>query len=160
MILDINNAQEQLVSYGGNQLVGFYDGYKAGEPVLYIYIKNNADRFSIVRRRAGERKVKGQFGDLSFMPETTLYKRAYDRYLELKAAGGVIDAQKEALIAKVAELEAKAKTSAEKPVEKEVKKVTASKTAAELKDELDELGVEYKGNSSKESLLELLASNK
>lgn len=173
LVRDITNPQEQLISYGGKQQVGFYDGEKAGEPALYIYIKNNGDRFTTVRRRAGDRKVKNGFGDTTPVPETTLYARAYERYLQIKGQGGQVDPEKAAMAARIAELEAKAHAEVKKVEVKavEVKEVAevieetvveaveekADKTARELKAELDALGVEYKGNASKEALLELLA---
>ncbi len=177
LVRDITNPQEQLISYGGKQQVGFYDGEKAGEPALYIYIKNNGDRFTTVRRRAGDRKVKNGFGDTTPVPETTLYARAYERYLQIKGQGGQVDPEKAAMAARIAELEAKASAEVKKVEVKavetvvevkevaevieetavEVVEVKADKTARELKAELDALGVEYKGNASKEALLELLA---
>lgn len=105
-IMDINNPQEQLISYGKQQ-IGFYDGYKAGKPALYIYIRNNNDKFTVVKRRAGEKRVMIN-GDLQPVEETKLYARAYDKYLKIKEAGGIVDKEKEALRIKIAELEAKA----------------------------------------------------
>lgn len=167
LILDISSPEHQLVSYGGNQQVGFYDGYKAGKPALYIYIKNNSDRFTTVRRRATDRKVQGPLGDMQLVPETKLYSRAYNKYLEFKKAGGVMDAEKVVLKAHIAELEAKASKKEVKEdavveikaAEKEEKVVEYKKTASDLKKELDALGIEYKGNASTESLLELLANS-
>lgn len=143
LVRDISNPQEQLISYGGKQQVGFYDGFKAGEPVLYIYIKNNGDRFTTVRRKAGDRKVKNAFGDLTLVPETKLFARAYERYLQVKGQNGVVDEEKAQLAARVAELEAKA-SSEEKPKKKRAaKKVTEEKKEEEKT--VADLEAEFKG---------------
>lgn len=144
LVLDIN--PEQLVSYGGNQLVGFYDGFKNGKPALYIYIKGNSDKFSVVRRRAKSRKIRDKFGDIQQVPETECYARAYKKYLEVKESGGSIDAEKEVMRARIAKLEAAAKEKfeevkeseeAEKPKEEKpkAKKSAKSKSFDEIQAE-------------------------
>jgi hypothetical protein len=181
LITDIIDPQRQLVGYAnGNQSVGFYDGFKPGKidtvtgeverastPTLYIYIKNNNDKFTVVRRAAGSKRPRP---NQPFVEETKLYARAYARYLEMKSTGSIVDPEKRRLEEKIARLEAEVasskKSSAEPKAPKEElpsegestpKKTTSAK---ELKEELDELGVEYKGNASKEALQELLATNK
>ena len=178
LITDISDPQRQLIAYAdGNQQVGFYDGFKPGKidtvtgvversttPTLYIYIKHNNDKFTIVRRAAGSKRPKAS---QPFVCETKLYARAYARYLELKSSGSVIDPTKVLLQEKIAKLEAEVAASKEAEKEvippKEVAKKAAPKkstSAKELKEELDALEVEYKGNASKEALQELLANAK
>lgn len=158
LIKDITNPQEQLVAYDTGNKIGFYDGFKAGKPVLYIYIKSGKDRFTEVRRRAGTRKVKDPISQSTIeVEETKLFARAYTKYLEIKKNGGVIDNEKVALMARIAELE----SQVQKPIKEKTNEVKESeKSAKDLKAELDSLGIEYKGNASKEALAELLANNK
>lgn len=186
LIRDITDPVNQLVNYG-KQKVGFYDGFKptkadpeTGElgksdnPTLYIYINNPEDKFSIVRRAAGKIRIKTSQGR-QLIDETKAYARAYQKYLDLKSNVGVQESENELLKAKIAQLEAaqnkpeEEEVELEEPVfqEEEVQQeeeveVTelVNKSNKELKAELDQLGVEYKGNASKETLLELIANNK
>lgn len=86
LITDIK--PELIVNY--NKLrVGFYDkvldkGEKGQVPTLYIYIENAGDGKTINRRAAGNRKVRNHYGDLTLVPETQAYARAYNKYLEYK----------------------------------------------------------------------------
>jgi len=150
LVLDITNPQEQLAIYG-KQRVGFYDGFKNGEPRLYIYIESGEDRYSVVRRRSGERKVPDSYGDKVAVDEKTLFKRAYDKYVAFKAVNGV---EQEPAVKKVKEAPAEKPTIEEATIE--IKDSEEKRSAAELKAELDKLGIEYKGNASKASLIELL----
>lgn len=142
LVLDVR--PEQLVSYG-KRLVAFYDGYKlktideyegveileGAEPELYIHIQNADDKYSVVRRRAQIRRDRvGRR-----VPEEKLFAKAYKLYLDLKASGGPVDEEKEALKAKVAELEAKAKAP---------KKIAPKKIETAPKEEKKEEKVEVK----------------
>lgn len=120
LILDIT-SESQLETYAnGLQRVGFYDGFKAGEPVLYIYVRAVKDRNTIVRRKAGERFVNGQA-----VCEKKLFARAYDKYLVLKSSK-VGSPNKEAeLEAKVKELEAKVEKKPKAVKVKEEKEAVA-----------------------------------
>lgn len=168
LILDITNPQQQLISQSGQQ-IGFYDGFKADKPVLYIYVKNNEDRFTVVRRRACSKKISDGLGGYRMIPETEIYARAYKKYLDLKQNGGVYDREKEILRARIKELEASSKHKPTKEVLDSNKKLPITKEvdieheepkkASEIKEELDLLGIEYKGNASKEVLLQLLNDN-
>lgn len=138
LVRDITNPQEQLISYAGNN-VGFYDGFKAGESVLYVYIKSNNDKFTVVRRKAISRKVKDpNTRNMIFVEETKLYARAYARYLEIKKAGGIADPEKVAMAEKIAKLEAevsnKTKRRAPRKLE-EVKEEKEEKSVADLETE-------------------------
>jgi len=128
LVRDITDPANQLVSYGSQQ-IGFYDGFKPGKidprtgeltssenHELYIYINNGNDKFTVVRRKVKEIRVGNRF-----IKEEEAYARAYQKYLNLKnqsAASTVIDSEKEALMARIAELEAKAKTKAKTKTKK------------------------------------------
>jgi hypothetical protein len=165
LILDIK--PNQLVSYN-KLLIGFYDKLKekkvngklVQEPVLYIHIQNSNDRHSILKRKSGIKKIPvGAYGDLQPVEETKLYARAYKKYLEAKAAYNP-DLEKKTLEAEIEALKSKIDSKEEKKIEeKEERKETIELTARDIKAKLDELGVQYKGNASKEVLLELLANN-
>lgn len=150
LVRDIINPQEQLIAYTGSK-VGFYDGLKAGEPALYIYIKGNGDRFTEVRRRAGKRKVKDPITHEAIeVEETKLFARAYEKYLQIKNNGGIADPEKAAMAARIAELEAKTSTEEKKEEvkeEKPKKKRATKKTTEEKKEEktVAELEAEFKG---------------
>jgi len=167
---------DQLVSYN-SQLVAFYDFIKKiakiddnGDKILdskgnvelvdkvelFIHIQNSEDRYAVVKRKAGFRRVKNKFGDTDIVEEVKLYKRAYDTYLSFKNRGGVIDVEKEALRKEVTELRNAAREEKPAVIEGEVTKT--NKSAKDLKNELDAKGIEYKGNASKEALQELLAN--
>lgn len=157
----------QLVAYG-KLLVAFCDGFKSkkknddgdliddtdSEPSLYIHIQNADDKYAIAKRRVEIRR--GRSGARA--SEEKIYAKAYDKYIQLKNAGGFVDEEKEFLKAKVAKLEAIASDKKEEVVV--VKKESKEKKAKDLKAELTALGVEYKGNASKEALQELLVQNK
>ena len=166
LILDVK--PHQLTAYG-KLLVAFYDNVneKRNETNLYIHLQNADDRYLIIKRKAQKRRApNGEMVD-----EIKLFARAYDKYLQLKNVAGDLGkktAENEALKAKVAQLEAKV-AKEEKEAKEEVKEekkeekkeeVKVEKSAKDLKEELDSLGVEYKGNASKEALQELLAQNK
>jgi len=166
---------DQLVAYG-KLLVAFYDDFKnkkideegkivilntketdkdgkvvivKSKPTLYIHIQNSDDKYSVTKRAASMQR--NQAGNRA--EEKRLFAKAYVKYLEIKNNGGLVDHEKEALKAKVAELEAKAKVAKSAPVVP----VENEKSVAELKAELDLLKIDYKGNASREVLLELLA---
>lgn len=130
---------ENLVTYG-KLLVAFFDGFKdkkidsygnitlsdKSEPELYIHIQNSDDKYSVLRRKAGERVNKiGRRAD-----EKLLFKSAYEKYLAAKNEKNSIDLEKESLKARIAELEAKATKVAPK-----VKKVQVQQ---EIKEEINE----------------------
>ena len=165
---------DQLVSYG-NQLIAFYDFLKKvakvgkdGEKILdakgnvtlvemeelFIHIQGD-DRYSIVKRKAGTRRVRNKFGDTDEVEEVKLFKRAYESYLRFKEKG-VVDVEKEALRREIAALRAASKKEKPSIIEGEV--INSEKSTKELKNELDSAGIEYKGNASKEALQELLAN--
>lgn len=171
LIRDITDPVNQLVSYGSQQ-IGFYDGFKPGkidqetgeltkgtESCLYIYINNGGDKFTTIRRKSGKIKIKSKNGN-RVIEETKAYARAFQKYLDSKNGAGKTSTvnNEAALLARIAELEA----AATKP-EEEVKKETQpkiEKSVKDLKAELDALEVDYKGNASRETLLELIATNK
>lgn len=174
---------ETLVAYGKKR-VAFYDkvlfkGKEKGDvETLYIYVEHPEDgNKTIVRKAAGEQKVRNNFGDLTVTPETKLYARAYSKYLEAK--NNIIANPLEEKVAKLeAELARKdlkelkkekeednapvlelKKESKEEKIEISEKK-DSEKTKDELKSDLDKLGVKYTVNATKEALLELLYNNK
>lgn len=150
---------EQLVAYG-KLLVAFYDDFKMKKvdedgniiildktPTLHIHIQNSDDKYSVVKRVAGIKR--NQAGNRA--EEKRLFARAYSKYLECKKTGGLIDHEKEALKARVAELEGSSNKTTSPNLNTE-----NEKTVTELKADLDAAGIEYKKNASKEALLELL----
>lgn len=89
-ILDIRESD--LINYKG-QRVGFHDKIlldKEGKPTaktkLYIYITNGEDRYSIYNQPAKEKKIIDNFGNVTFIHEKELYRRAYEAYLKRKEA--------------------------------------------------------------------------
>ena len=79
LITDITTDAQTESYSGGNLRVGFYDGVKNGESALYIYIRLVRDKNTIVRRKAGTKIIGG-----GIYKETVLYKKAYDKYINLK----------------------------------------------------------------------------
>ena len=120
------------------------------ETKLCLRIENKEDGYSIIERPANKIRLTNQFGDRYYKEEKDIYKNAYAKYLEIKSKP-VFNAESELEIARkrIAELEAK-------PSVFVADLENDSRTASELKIELDKLGVEYKGNASKETLLSLL----
>lgn len=174
--MDIDNAKlitevdpNSLVFYK-NMRVGFYDkiiykGKEKGDVLyLYIYIENMEDNGkTVIRRAVRDRRIRGKHGDLTLIPETTSYARAYNRYLDEKKNNKPSEEQ-----LRIKELEQKLKDIEEPPVAEPTKEViklaekppieinNSEKTIKELKEELDILGIKYTAHSTKEVLLELL----
>lgn len=127
-------------SYGG-LMIAFFDKInlhkdKSGKEItkvdLYIHIENAADKYTVVKRKAGDAKGFNNFGDILYVPETNRYKEAFKKYqdsasaVDYEAKASSLEAEKAAALAesatlakKVAELEAKA---AEKPEKEKGKK--------------------------------------
>jgi hypothetical protein len=114
LILDVK--PENLVGYG-SIAVAFYDKIKDNKIInetgesediveLYIYIRITNDKYSIVRRKAGERWATVGH-DRKKVCEKKTFARAYAKYLELKNTTVGINPELAAAQAKIAELEAK-----------------------------------------------------
>ena len=117
--------------------------------VLCIRIENKEDRYTTINRPAKKLRLKGDYGDIYFKEETAIYKNAYKRYLELKSQpNSNPTSELEVARKRIAELEA-ASTVASVITQD-------TRTASEIKVELEALGIEYKGNASRDSLLILL----
>jgi len=128
IVSDITNPQEQLINYAGT-LVGFYDVVRetkdGPKELLYIYKKASNDKFTIVKRKCNEAfKIKERDGSIIFRDEKVLYRRAYNRYLEIKKNGGFSDPEKDILKARIAELEAASIRPAKKIEKKEKKSIS------------------------------------
>ena len=151
--LILNVSPNQLIS-DQNLMIAFFDKKNevTKEYDLWVHIGIPNDPGTIVIRKAIERVIYDQSGDKTFVHEKDLYKNAYKKYLLLKKEG-VPDFEAE--IAKLrAENEA---LKADKISIADLENTEEDKrTASELKIELDNLGIEYKGNASKEVLLNLL----
>jgi len=87
---------------------------------LYIHIQSSDDKYSVTKKKASERRNKA--GQVAH--EKQLFARAYDRYIQIKNSGGVVDIEKAALIKRVAELEANASKKIEP---KNLKKIEPKK---------------------------------
>ena len=151
--LVLNVSPNQLVSDQG-LLMAFFD--KKNEVTknydLWVHITIPNDPNTVCIRKAVERPVYDQGGEKTFVHEKDLYKNAYKKYLVLQEEGkSDPEAEIAKLKAKIEALEANATSVADLENEEEDKR-----TASELKIELDNLGIEYKGNASKEVLLNLL----
>ena len=119
---------------------------------LWIHIAIPNDPNTICIRKAIKRAIYDQGGEKTFIHEKDLYKNAYKKYLGLQKDGKPDpEAELVKLRAKIEALEANATSVANLENEEEDKR-----TASELKIELDALGIEYKGNASREVLLTLL----
>lgn len=153
--LVLNVSPNQLVSDQG-LLMAFFD--KKNEVTkkydLWVHITIPNDPNTVCIRKAVERAIYDQVGEKTFIHEKDLYKNAYKKYLELQKDG---KSDPEAELAKLrAEIEAlKANATSIADLENEEEEED-KRTASELKIELDNLGIEYKGNASKEVLLNLL----
>lgn len=151
--LILNVSPNQLV-FDQNLMIAFFDKKNelTKEYDLWVHITIPNDPGTIVIRKAIERVIYNQNGDKTFVHEKELYKNAYKKYLFLKENGAP---DLEAEIAKLrAENEA---LKADKISIADLENTEEDKrTASELKIELDNLGIEYKGNASKEVLLNLL----
>jgi hypothetical protein len=151
--LVLNVSPNQLVS-DQNLLIAFFD--KKNEVTknydLWVHITIPNDPNTVCIRKAVERAIYDQGGEKTFIHEKDLYKNAYKKYLALQKDG---KPDPEAELAKLrAEIESlKANTTSVANLENEEED---KRTASELKIELDNLGIEYKGNASKEVLLNLL----
>ena len=110
LILDIINENQLVPSKNGAQRIGFYDGFKNGEPVLYIYIKSLNDKYSIVRRRVKDHIIAGRK-----VNDKEIYAAAYHRYLEYKEGKIKENSKVEELEAKIRQLESKTNVSS-KPI--------------------------------------------
>ena len=151
--LVLNVSPNQLISDQG-LLMAFFD--KKNEVTkkydLWVHITIPNDPNTVCIRKAVERAIYDQVGEKTFIHEKDLYKNAYKKYLELQKDGkSDPEAEIAKLTAKIEVLEANATSVADLENEEEDKR-----TASELKIELDNLGIEYKGNASKEVLLNLL----
>ena len=151
--LVLNVSPNQLVSDQG-LLVAIFD--KKNEVTknydLWVHITIPNDPNTVCIRKAVERPIYDQGGEKTFVHEKDLYKNAYKKYLVLQEEGkSDPEAEIAKLKAKIEALEANATSVADLENEEEDKR-----TASELKIELDNLGIEYKGNASKEVLLNLL----
>jgi hypothetical protein len=148
LVLDVKPGQ--LVSYG-KLLVGFHDKEKKykdpeGKEIineeLYIYVQIADDKYTIVNRKAGFIKIKDDLGDLIARDEKELYKRAYEKYLDIKESREVDhesllkEAQK-----RIAELESatSSKVDGNGVVPTLVKKNNRFVKKEEIKDEAAEL---------------------
>ena len=151
--LILNVSPNQLIS-DQNLMIAFFDKKNevTKEYDLWVHIAIPNDPGTIVIRKAIERVIYDRSGDKTFVHEKDLYKKAYKKYLLLKKEGAP---DFEAEIAKLrAENEA---LKADKISIADLENTEEDKrTASELKIELDNLGIEYKGNASKEVLLNLL----
>ena len=149
--LVLNVSPNQLVSDQG-LLIAFFD--KKNEVTknydLWVHITIPNDPNTVCIRKAVERAIYDQGGDKTFIHEKDLYKNAHKKYLELQK-NGKPDPEIE-LVKLRAEIEALKATSVANLENEEEDK----RTASELKIELDALGIEYKGNASREVLLTLL----
>jgi hypothetical protein len=152
--LVLNVSPNQLVS-DQNLMIAFFD--KKNEITkqydLWVHIAIPNDPGTIAIRKAVERVIYDQGGDKTFVHEKDLYKNAYKTYLFLKENGAP---DLEAEIAKLRAENEKLKASVTSIADLENKDEEDKRTASELKIELDDLGIEYKGNASKETLLNLL----
>jgi hypothetical protein len=160
LIIKIKNMTNLVLNVGPNQLVSdqglkiaFFDKKneitKNYDLWVHIAIPNDPNTISI--RKAIERAIYDQGGEKTFIHEKDLYKIAYKKYLALQKDGKP-DPETE-LVKLRAEIEAlKANTTSVAILENEEED---KRTASELKIELDNLGIEYKGNASREVLLNL-----
>lgn len=97
-----------LAAYGLLQ-VAFYDKIYNDKPTLYIHIRNNDDKYSIVDRKAGKRRVMDDDKNFVDAEEIDLFRRAYDKYLTAKNASEIdYKSENELLAKKISEYEAKA----------------------------------------------------
>lgn len=99
---------------------------------LYIHIENMNDKFSVIKRRAGEVKVVIN-DEVLFKPEIELFSKSYEKYLEAKKKVTVNhESEKEILRKKIAELESKIESEKQSKIESE--KEILRKREAEFKE--------------------------
>ncbi len=163
--LILNVEHDQLLPFAkGNLMVAFYDVIKPAifnkkietrkaSVDLYIYVSIVGDKSTIVRKKAGTKKLVDKYGTVTHIPEIEFYDKAYKKYLDLKN-------QPIAKTAEVIALEKELKELKELKADKETKETKTEKTVSDLKSELSTLGVVYKGNASRATLEELLYKNK
>jgi hypothetical protein len=150
--LVLNVEPNQLVADQG-LMIAFFD--KQNEITknydLWVHITIPNDPGTIIIRKATEKNIYVE-GEKTLVHEKDLYKNAFNKYLNLKK-NGKPDLQTELnkLRAENEALKASALSVANLENAEEDKR-----TVSEIKAELDILGIEYKGNASKEVLLTLL----
>ena len=150
--LVLNVSPNQLVSDQG-LMIAFFDKKNEAtkEYDLWVHIAIPNDPGTILIRKAIEKNIYVE-GEKTPIHEKELYKTAYKKYLALQKDGkSDPEAELVKLRAKIEALEANATSVANLENEEEDKR-----NASELKFELDALGIEYKGNASREVLLNLL----
>jgi hypothetical protein len=118
---------------------------------LWVHITIPNDPGTIIIRKATEKNIYVE-GEKTLVHEKDLYKTAFNKYLNLKKNGKPnLQTELDKLRAENEALKASALSVADLENAEEDKR-----TASEIKAELDILGIEYKGNASKEVLLTLL----
>jgi hypothetical protein len=144
LVLDVKPNQLVLTRDGGLKVAFFDKIYEVSkfvddkgivisskeEPRLYIRIENPADTTTIVERKAGDRRIlAGE--DIRLVPETELFSRAYEKYLEVKNSAASADpyAEIEELKKKLAESEAKKAKTAEVAAETVASKENSKKSS-------------------------------
>ena len=80
----------QLVRYN-SLMIAFFDKFHEQKGIwqLFIHIRNDEDRYTIVEREAVSIKRPDHLGNIYHEKMVDSYKRAYDKYLETKAAKSV-----------------------------------------------------------------------
>ena len=150
--LVLNVEPNQLVADQG-LMIAFFD--KLNETTknydLWVHITIPNDPGTIIIRKATEKNIYVE-GEKTLVHEKDLYKSAFNKYLNLKKNGKPdLQTELDKLRAENEALKASALSVANLENAEEDKR-----TASEIKAELDILGIEYKGNASKEVLLTLL----
>jgi len=150
--LVLNVEPNQLVADQG-LMIAFFD--KQNETTknydLWVHITIPNDPGTIIIRKATEKNIYIE-GEKTLVHEKDLYKTAFNKYLNLKKNGKPdLQTELDKLRAENEALKASALSVANLENAEEDKR-----TASEIKAELDILGIEYKGNASKEVLLTLL----
>ena len=161
--LILNVEHDQLLPFAkGNLMVAFYDVVKPAifnkdkvetrktNVELYIYVSIVGDKSTIVRKKVGTKKLTDKYGTVTHIEDIEFYDKAHKRYLKLKIQP----------VAKTAEVIALEKELEELKADKKTKETKTEKTVSDLKSELANLGVVYKGNASRATLEELLYKNK
>jgi len=150
--LVLNVEPNQLVADQG-LMIAFFD--KLNETTknydIWVHITIPNDPGTIIIRKATEKNIYVE-GEKTLVHEKDLYKSAFNKYLNLKKNGKPdLQTELDKLRAENEALKASALSVANLENAEEDKR-----TASEIKAELDILGIEYKGNASKEVLLTLL----